>query len=526
MERPLEINNVENLTLQGLNGALLQLDTLCHCQRQQCIQLPFHYLEEIVLSDVCCSIVRLTNVSTVRDLFIKVSSNLLSGVIVENCVKIVINHLYYARDGIVGLHSKQIRAENLEVHNTSVGVSFMNTSESLIYNAQMNSESIGLGVSESNNIIISGVTSTGNNYAGLYFRRIMHVICKDIYLPSNKFGVFIKQCYNVSLHTVSGSDNEFGVTLLLCHNTKVQDIEMVRSLQSSIEASSCNSLTITNFLSSQSRDGAHFYECIYLVLDAVFIEETGIGIRHTNCHHSKLSNMILVGNRFGMITENGVSLRIENCSIEKNKRYGILISEFERVTLQNVTVKESGWLGILVQAAYVSMRCVILKGNGFQGLHLENCNDVTLEDVSAVQNELSGVQMFHCHNVHVTGLTLSYTGLFIFDCSKVSLRHSQIDSIKQNGLSFYQSLDVTIVESNFSLVNYLSQQSSSSALDTPAIVVSYNSSLKLRDCNFIRNNLSSIVASGSTSIVVEGIVSFVMNSENQEQHFSSLERAF
>ena len=53
------------------------------------------------------------------------------------------------------------------------------------------------------------------------------------------------------------------------------------------------------------------------MLDAVFIEETGVGIRHTNCHHSKLSNMILVGNRFGMITENGVSLRIENCSIEK-----------------------------------------------------------------------------------------------------------------------------------------------------------------------------------------------------------------
>ena len=55
---------------------------------------------------------------------------------------------------------------------------------------------------------LSGVTSTGNNYGRLY---IVHVICKDIY--SNKFG-----------------------TLFLCHNTKVQDIEMVRSLQSSIEA--------------------------------------------------------------------------------------------------------------------------------------------------------------------------------------------------------------------------------------------------------------------------------------------------
>ena len=53
------------------------------------------------------------------------------------------------------------------------------------------------------------------------------------------------------------------------------------------------------------------------MLDAVLIEETGVGIRHANCHHSKLSNMILVGNRFGKITENGVSLRIENCSIEK-----------------------------------------------------------------------------------------------------------------------------------------------------------------------------------------------------------------
>ena len=55
--------------------------------------------------------------------------NLLSGVMVENCVKSVINHLYNARDGIVSLlvlNSRQLS----EVHNTSVGVSFMNTSES------------------------------------------------------------------------------------------------------------------------------------------------------------------------------------------------------------------------------------------------------------------------------------------------------------------------------------------------------------------------------------------------------------
>ena len=124
-KRPLEIHNVENLTLQGLNGALLQLDPPCHCQRQQCIQLPFHYLQEIVLSGVCCSVIRLTS-TTVRDLSVP---NLLSGVMVENCVKSVINHLYNARDGIVSLlvlNSRQLS----EVHNTSVGVSFMNTSES------------------------------------------------------------------------------------------------------------------------------------------------------------------------------------------------------------------------------------------------------------------------------------------------------------------------------------------------------------------------------------------------------------
>ena len=169
----------------------------------------------------------------------------------------------------------------------------------------------------------------------------------------------------------------------------------------------------------------------------------------------------------------------------------------------------------MVSSSEVIIVNASVDSNSYQGMHFQNTTVVKLFDISAENNTLYGLQLFGCTDIEAIGLNISLNGILVLECSNTSLSNVNVGLIDQRVQLFMHCPNVTLANSTFSEVDFITQED----FHIPAIVSVHNTSLILRDCRFVGNQVSSIDASDAI-ISIEEIFCLKTYLQKKEEHLS------
>ena len=141
--------------------------------------------------------------------------------------------------------------------------------------------------------------------------------------------------------------------------------------------------------------------------------------------------------------------------------------------MTNVSAAYSEINGIyLYQSTNTSMTNVSAVHNGFGGIYLSYSTDTDMMNVYAAHNQPSDIELTSTANTYITNTTSVITA--------------------------YNTTNIVLNDTSFSNMDAPSTASSASEpTSLPAVITLYSSTLIIRDCNFTRNNISSIKTIGN-----------------------------
>ena len=395
MNRPLEIRDVENISLEAIDDnsdmypQLVAQFTCQHVANSDCINLQF-YGENI---HICCSVVWMINVThaAIEGISVTVTTPNVSGVILKQCSHLHIQSITYSNIqerendsndfvsnecGNLAYESSDIEMDSLEASNFSFGV--------LVY--------------KSRNTSMTNVSAADNGNVGIYLHYSTDTSMTNVSAVHNEdYGIALLYSTDTSMTNVSAAHNEdYGIALLYSTDTSMTNV-------------------------SAADNG-----------------NVGIYLRYST----------------------GTSMT--NVSAVHNEDYGIA----------------------LLYSTDASMTNVSAAHNRYYGIALRYSTDTSMTNVSAAHNQQSDITMMNTANTYITNTTSLITA--------------------------YDTTNIVLNDTSFSNMYAPTASSASEPTSLPAVITLYNSTLIIRDCNFTRNNISSIKTIGS-NVTMCGKVLFHYN---------------
>ena len=252
---------------------------------------------------------------------------------------------------------------------------------------------------------------------------------------------------------------------------------------------------------------------------------------NTNGLHLSLSNHTLMeeisaksNSHNGLLIFKCINTTIKSINASCNKRIGIDILLSHKITILDVHVLRNnvGFNGIgqgissgitlfnvysaknnkgvvFLRTDQVNLVNVIAAGN--TGLHVQILDryNTRLENVTVKNHTYYGIVMGQSFNTILMNVFTEFDGVFIENCSNVSMKNVSVNKI------YYTSICILHCE-NASLEKALSQTfiqihnnygSTIDVVDMLAVITVHNTNLFIRNCSFVDNNISSIMATSS-----------------------------
>ena len=213
----------------------------------------------------------------------------------------------------------------------------------------------------------------------------------------------------------------------------------------------------------------------------------GVGIIMLYFTNTSMTNVSTAHNGLdGIYLGNSTDTSITNISAVHNGVYGIKLDNSTNTSMMNVSAAYNGDVGIhLDYSTDTSMINISAVHNGFGGISLAYCTDTSMMNVYAAHNQHSDIELTSTVNTYITNTTSLITA--------------------------YNTTNIVLNDTLFTNMDAPSTASSTSEpTSLPAIITLYSSTLIIRDCNFTRNNISSIKAIGS-NVTMSGKVLFHNN---------------
>ena len=509
MQRPFAISNLHNISLRGVGNkhdVILQLGSNDSVICERIFQL------------VCWTVLNVTNVSriSISNITVDVIGDSYAGILLQNCYDVEVKQCTVFSSNssyVIGLYvtnGNNITADMIETKNMAIGV--------MIY--------------QTNRFTLQGSNISLSNYVGIYSYLTTCTSFLNLFLTKNgKTGIVLYDCHVVQIVQVTSSMTEVGIKVWNCVSTIMEKMSLFHHFKRAVQisrsmnthlneiattsngyliifADNCTTLSITNISSSNDSHGILVLNTHFIKLFSLNFKDNAAVAVFVECRNIYISD-IQVKNTYEALTIMKSRLVfIKNVVTEKVEGTAMKLITNIIVNAINISIKESFRYGVLIQQSdVVQMVKVSLNYNRLQGLYISESSRVTLSQVSALWNGLEGVQVFHSKNINIFSLHLSHNSIFVLKCYNIRLKNITVHSIEKNGLSFLHCQSTSLEESTFSEVEYVSQLFEPNIIDTPAVISSYNTTLRLVNCNFTGNTVSSVVADNST-IKLRGILVF------------------
>ena len=316
----------------------------------------------------------------------------------------------------------------------------------------------------------------------------------------NVSGVILQQCSHLHIQSITYSNiqeqendsNDF--VSIECGNLAYEssDIEM-----DSLEASnfSCGvalyksrNTSMTNVSAADNGyDGIDLYYSTDTSMTNVSAADNGIvGIFLLCSNDTSMTNVSAADNGYsGIVLHYSNDTSMTNVSAVHNGNHGIFLYYSTDTSMTNVSAADNGYDGIyLYYSNDTSMTNVSAADNGHHGIDLDHSTDTSMTNVSAADNQQRDIIMMNTANIYITNTTSLITA--------------------------YDTTNIVLNDTSFSNMYAPTASSASEPTSLPAVIILYNSTLIIRDCNFTRNNISSIKTIGS-NVTMCGKVLFHYN---------------
>ena len=492
MNRPLEIRDVENISLEASDDnsdmypQLMAQFTSQYVRISDCIS--FKHINRNVVA--CRSVVWMINVThaAIDGISVTVTTPHVSGVILQQCSHLYIKSSTYVgikeqdnEYGIIAYESSDIEMDSLEASNFTYGVMlYKSRSTSMMNISAAHNEGDGIYLHHSTNTSMLNVS-------------VVHIEGHGIYLYNST---------DTSMMNVSAVHNGHGgIRLRRSTNTSMMNVSVVHN--------------------------------------------EGHGIYLYNSNDTSMMNVSAAHNRHGGIRlRRSTNTSMMNVSVVHIKGHGIYLEKSTDTSMMNVSAVHNGQGGIrLRRCTNTSMMNVSVVHNRHGGIWLRRSNNTSMMNVFAAHNQKKAIIMYLCIN---TSLYYSYTyhngdGMYITESRTSRKNRNTIHIIKSTDthilnselsehseiemrntvntyitnttslITAYNTTNVVLNGTSFSNMDAPSTASSASEpTSLPAVISLYSSTLIIADCNFIRNNISSIKTIDS-KVTMSGKVLFHNN---------------
>ena len=483
MNRPIEIRNIENISLETSDDYSYmypQLVAQFTCQYEvDCnayIQIISGMYNAITYT-VCCSVIWMMNVTHAGIEGISVTTKIptVSAVILQQCsylhlLSITLISGIQERDndfdstdygfGIVAYESDVIEMDSLEVSYFTNGVTLYSSS----------------------NVNMTNVSAAHNH-------------CD---------GIDLKFCTATNMMNVSSVDNKvYGIYLYFCTNTTMMNISAVHNRWEAIYLSHSTDTSMTNTsANNNSVVGIYFNWCTGLsVTNVCAINNTLWGITLRECTTTSMMNISAVHNDIGIQLDHCNDASMRNVFAVNNTKNGIRLCRTINTSMTNVSATHNQRIGIDMFGCTNTSLYLIHTHHNEEGVYITNSTTTHLYHVHSNGNKIYIVQSAETHILKSN----EFSNIEIINTINIYITNttSLITAINTVNIFLYDSL----------FCNMAVPSTASSTLDPinlPAVITLYSSTLTITDCTFTRNKISSIKMI-SSNITICGKVLFKNN---------------
>ena len=306
----------------------------------------------------------------------------------------------------------------------------------------------------------------------------LNVMCFST--DSESLGITIYEATSVEVHSSSANNCPYGLVL---HNTTNTHIAKVTAM----------------------------YNWVGIVLDMT-----------TDTHINNTIAVNNVGSGIDLLSMNNTY--ITNMTLSHNGWHGMTQINMNNTHITSTTASHNGWDGLSsFNTSDTHITNMTTSQNCWHGMYLFNMNNTHITNTTTVYNHMSGMKLLTMSNTHVSNTAAthnSFTGIYYSNMNNTRITTT---TVTRNGKITYPNSgtccgQIVIISSTYTLIYHtsftnVSAPSTATSADPtslPAVIVLYNSTLHVSDCDFIRNHISAVRAHAS-NITVSGDVTFSSN---------------
>ena len=569
MERPMEFNNVKNITLLSNDVDYPQLIPRYICNSSEEILVPYPYYYNAILHSYC-STIRMKEVLnvTISGLMIGAAVNI-SGIIIEHSIDIHIQQNIISSNGNlvddtygVGISiingSNKITIESLETSNVLFGVLMWEANNVIIHNSSFqNCNYSGLYMLETNHIKLQNLVSNHSGGYGIILSYTRYSLLENLNITlSDSDGLFIHNCADTTALKISSQDNiiiavlvlysnnttminilsmnnqRYGVAVFYSTNTALTNISSVNDQDVGIAVDNSINTTLTNISTMNSNGyGIEVYgsnDTIMRNVASIDNQDYGINVKLSN--NITMINISAINNKgrfniFIFICKNTEMINIQSSmtmtsiSSVNDQIVGVAVLGSTNTTLTSISSMNSHGIGIDVyDSTDTIMSNVTSIDNRYHGIRVVYSYNTTMINISAINNKDLNIYILNCINTEMINIqssmngssrTLPKSSISLRLCSNIRIQNISVlvdKNIYYNAIYLYVCTDVLLEDSVFSGITSDLQQVTTNVVHLPAIIALHNTKLTLKNCNFTSNRITSILVTHSNITLDENIL--------------------
>ena len=430
---------------------------------------------------VCCSVVRMSNVTHAVVMGISVTTRTVSAVILQQCSHLHIQSTTYSsiqqvgndgqdsvsneyEFGIVVYESSDIEMDSLEASNFTIGVILYNSTDTSLMNVSAaNNEQFGIYLLYSTDMTMINVSAANNKYGGILLQNSNDTSLMNVFAENNKYsGILLQNSNDTSLMNVFAENNEqVGIYIYISTDTSMMNVSAAQNKYGGIFL---NYSTYTSMMNVSATNNEQF----------------GIDLLYST--NTTMINVSAANNKYsGILLQNSNDASLMNVFAENSEQVGIYIYNSTDTSMMNVHVSTvNNKVGLYIIGCTTTR---IVYHNIGNNIYLRNNTDTHI--LHSVLSEHGDIEMINTGNTYITNTTSFITA--------------------------YNTTNIVLSETVFTNMDVPSTAGSTSEpTSLPAVITLYGSTLTITNCTFTRNDISSIKAIGS-NVTMSGQVLFHNN---------------
>ena len=437
--------------------------------------------------------------------------------------------------GLLIQNSHSITINTINITICSYGISLTNSTYITINNliTEYNDKS-GIILGSTSHTVMTNITSIHNSESGITVDKSHNTMIKNADCSQNRmYGIVLLNSSNTSLNNVTAQFSvSYGLYIGACNFTSIEASVFSYNNEDGIRLDGPLYVTISNITANYNyNSGIYIYTARNISINSSFVSYNFNGIVAYTVSYVSISNSVMtnssghsphrLGSAISVLQFN--SLHISNCTMTTSDNYGIMASNGDSITIEDVSVKECDYSGFFLSYNTNNVMKNVRVIDSYMNIVLDHSVGNYISEAVVTSTEGSrGLTMCSASNTFVEGMRfLPYSSkktiildipnmitesIILTNCTNATM---SIDmSVLQRGVSIYNSTQLKIHNSNFSNMEPLNFASDPTSISS--IILLYYSSITIENCTFTKNDISAIKLFSST-LTLSGDTYFVNN---------------